>query len=79
MSDIGYVRLTNAQFADGLASHRLPPDLQDLLMERFTKVLDSPNTYLTDGIERALGRKPGDFADYAKTTAATGIWSDRHV
>ena len=45
----------------------------------FTKMLDGRNTYIIDAIERALGRKPGDFTDYAKTTAATGFWSDRHV
>ena len=77
--DIGYVRLTNVQFADGLASRQLPRDPQDLVMERFTKMLDGRNTYIIDAIERALGRKPGDFTDYAKTTAATGFWSDRHV
>ena len=28
----------------------------------------------TDGVQRALGRPPRDFADYAATTAATGVW-----
>ena len=29
---------------------------------------------LTDGVQRALGREPRDFADYARRTAATGVW-----
>jgi hypothetical protein len=38
-------------------------------------VLDGRNAQLTDGVQRALGRKPRDFADYARTAAATGVWA----
>jgi hypothetical protein len=31
--------------------------------------------HVTDGVERALGRKPRDSADHARETAATRIWS----
>ncbi len=27
-----------------------------------------------DGVRRALGREPGDFAEYVHRTAATGVW-----
>lgn len=30
---------------------------------------------LGDGVERALGRPPRDFAEYARDTAATGVWT----
>jgi hypothetical protein len=40
----------------------------------FTEVLDGRNAHLTDGVQRALGRPPRDFAEYARETAATGIW-----
>ena len=29
---------------------------------------------MTDGVERALGRAPRDFKDYARDAAATGVW-----
>jgi hypothetical protein len=29
---------------------------------------------LADGVQRALGRQPKDFADYAREAAATGVW-----
>ena len=29
---------------------------------------------LTEGVQRALGRDPRDFADYAREAATTGIW-----
>jgi hypothetical protein len=28
-----------------------------------------------DGVQRALGRAPRDFTDYARRTAATGVWA----
>ena len=46
-----------------------------LLTYLFTEVLDGRNAYLTDGVRRALGRGPKDFTDYARETAATGVWS----
>jgi uncharacterized protein YbjT (DUF2867 family) len=32
------------------------------------------NAHLSDGVQRALGRPPRDFTDYARDAAATGIW-----
>jgi hypothetical protein len=37
-------------------------------------VLDGRNAHVTDGVRRALGREPRDFADYAHDTAARGVW-----
>jgi hypothetical protein len=36
---------------------------------------DGCNEYLTDGVRRALGRAPRDFAEYAHDAAATGMWN----
>ena len=47
------------------------PRLLDYL---FATVLDGRNAYLTDGVQRALGRPPKDFSDYAGDIAATGVW-----
>ena len=46
-----------------------------LLNYLFTTVLDGRNASLADGVQRALGREPRDFADYARETAATGVWN----
>ena len=40
--------------------------------ERPTLVLGAR---LTDGDQRALGRPPRNFGDYAARVAATGIWN----
>ncbi len=36
--------------------------------------LDGRNAHMNDGVRRALGREPGDFAEYARRTAAAGVW-----
>jgi hypothetical protein len=38
-------------------------------------VLDGRNATVCDGVQRVLGRPARDFADYARDTAATGVWS----
>jgi uncharacterized protein YbjT (DUF2867 family) len=67
---IGFVPLSPAEFAAVLREHGLPEDLGDL----FQLITDGRNAHLTDGVERALGRPARDFSDYARTTAATGVW-----
>lgn len=47
----------------------------DELIHLFHDILDGHNAYLTDGVLRALGRAPRDFADYARAAAATGVWT----
>ena len=40
----------------------------------FSVVMDGRNSYLADGVMRALGRPPRDFSDFAHEVAATGLW-----
>jgi hypothetical protein len=44
-------------------------------MYLFTTVLDGRNTPVTDGVQQALGRPPHSFADFARRTAAEGVWT----
>lgn len=39
------------------------------------ETLDGRNAHVTDGVMRALGRSPRDFADYAVNAAKSGAWS----
>jgi len=59
-----------------LSEHGLPQDFIWLLNHLFTDVLGS-KAQLADGVQRALGREPKDFADYAREAAATGVWTVR--
>lgn len=72
--DIRFVQIGNDDFKAALVEQQLPEDVVDLLMMLFTEVLDGRNAHLGDGISRALGRPPRDFADYALAAAATGAW-----
>lgn len=72
---IHYVPISVEEYAAALESAQLPPDLVRLITYLFREVLDGRNASLTDGVQRALGRPPRDFADYVRDTAATGVWS----
>jgi DNA-binding NarL/FixJ family response regulator len=52
----------------------VPAEFVRLLTYLFIEVLDGRNAHLADGVQRALGREPQDFADYARDAAATGVW-----
>tara|TARA_Y100001956_G_C4121884_1_gene187893 strand:+ start:1382 stop:2209 length:828 start_codon:yes stop_codon:yes gene_type:complete len=51
----------------------------DFVAEVFTQIaretLDGRNAHTADGVERALGRKPRDFIEFAQTAMAAGAWS----
>lgn len=73
--EIEYLPITGHQFAAGLLDAGVPEVLATQLTAVFTEVLDGRNAHLADGIQHVLGRKPRDFADYVRETAAAGVWS----
>ena len=73
--DVRFVPITIVEYERMLAEYGVPDDFVALLRFLFTEVLDGRNARLTDGVQRALGRPPRDFSDYARDTAATGIWA----
>ena len=73
--EIGYVPVSIEDFAAALDEQSVPGDWIKLLVYLFQEVLDGRNAHLADGVQRALGREPRDFADYARDAAATGVWT----
>lgn len=71
---IHYRPVTHEAFVQGVADSGAPRDVLWMLDYLFATVLDGRNAYLTDGVQRALGREPKDFADYAREIAATETW-----
>jgi len=72
--DIRYVPVSQADFAAAAADQGVPPELIELLAYLFGEVLDGRNAHVTDGVQRALGRPPRDFRDFARDAAAAGVW-----
>jgi hypothetical protein len=73
--EIRYVRISPEQHASLLAEQKVPAEIISLMGYVFATVLDGRNAHLVDGVERALGRPPRDFAEYVRDTAASGVWS----
>jgi uncharacterized protein YbjT (DUF2867 family) len=71
---VQFVSIPHEAFIDGLTESGAPQDMVWLLNYLFDTVLDGRNAHLGDGVQRALGRAPTEFAEYARRTAATGIW-----
>jgi hypothetical protein len=71
-----YIPVPHDAFVAGVKESGAPKELVWMLDYLFNTVLDGRNAHLTDGIQRALGRPPQDFAEYAKGVAATGLWKE---
>ena len=74
--EIRFVPVTLEEYESVLAEADVPPEFLSFLTYLFGTVLDGHNASTTDGVRRALGREPKDFADYARLAAATGVWSE---
>jgi uncharacterized protein YbjT (DUF2867 family) len=74
---VRFVPVSVKRYASALAEQGTPDDVVSLMIYLFAEVLDGRNAQLADGLERALGRRPRDFRDYAQRTAAAGVWADR--
>jgi uncharacterized protein YbjT (DUF2867 family) len=73
--EIRYLPVSIEDYAAAAAEQRVADDVVELLTYLFSEVLDGRNAHLADGVRRALGREPRDFADYARDATATGIWN----
>jgi uncharacterized protein YbjT (DUF2867 family) len=73
--EIRYVQVSPEEYASALAEADLPAEFVWLVNYLFTTVLDGRNAHLTNGVQRALGREPRDFTDYARAAAAAGVWN----
>ena len=73
--DVRYQPVSLDEFAAGMSAQGLPADVVSLVRYLFSEVLDGRNSHTTDGVQRALGRTPRDFRDYARDAAASGAWT----
>ena len=72
---IQYIQIPHEAFVSGIAETDLPEDIAWLLNYLFDTVLDGRNAWLGDGVQKALGREPRDFADFCRASAKSGVWN----
>ena len=75
--EIRYAPVSIEEHAAAAAEQGVPGEVIELLTYLFGEILDGRNAHVTDGVQRALGRQPRDFAEYARDAAATGIWNEQ--
>jgi uncharacterized protein YbjT (DUF2867 family) len=73
--EIRFVSIPPEAFTAAMVDAGLPVDEAVGITELFATVLDGRNATATDGVGEALGRPARDFADWARSTATTGVWS----
>ncbi len=73
--DIPFTPISMEEYARMLKEFQVPDDYIWLVNYLFTEVLTESNSIVTGDIEKVLGRKPKDFSEYARETAATGVWN----
>lgn len=72
---IQYVPITFEDFHEGLVQIG-GEFIADVFTGIARETLDGRNAYLSDGVQRALGRPPRDFTEFARVAAVAGAWSD---
>ena len=69
---IRYEPITTHEFFDGMKQAGVPEQYRDLLEYLFNITQSGINAHVSNGIERALGRSPRTFSEFAKRAAAHG-------
>ena len=75
--EVRYVPVSLEEHATEATEHGVPAEVVELLTYLFAEVVDGRNASTTDGVRRALGRQPKDFADYTREAATSGVWNVR--
>lgn len=73
---ITFAPITIGEYVSGMRKANLSEDFVWLVEYLFTEVLGNPElSEISNDIESVLGRRPIDFSEYARKTAATGVWN----
>lgn len=73
--EIRHVSLTPADLEGAMLAEGMPAEIVDRMLdlERFFR--EDRASGLSDDVSRVTGRDPRRFAEYARETAATGVWN----
>ncbi|MFB7931495.1 NAD(P)H-binding protein [Streptomyces sp. NPDC056039] len=73
--DLRYVPLTAEAYADEQRAQGVPEEWVQLSAGLYEYVRSGGLASLGDGVQRALGRAPRDFSEYAGISARQGVWN----
>lgn len=71
---VKYEAVSVPDYARELVDHGFSQEESLPVAQLLADVLDGRNASLTDGVKRALGREPRDFAEFARAEAAAGTF-----
>lgn len=63
-------------YINSLQQQGVPEDMQWLIRELFTVVMDGRNSQVKNGVEQALGRPATDFKTYIQKAIESGVWEN---
>lgn len=72
--DIRYVPLSAEEYVAELVRQGVPPADARAFADVVEPLGKGTDAYVSDGVQRALGRPPRTFAEFARSTAAAGGW-----
>jgi uncharacterized protein YbjT (DUF2867 family) len=72
---IDYVDLEPQAHVTELVDQGLDEEDAEAVRDLFAVIRNHRSEYVSDGVQQVLGRPPRDFTDWARETAATGVWS----
>ncbi|MGP3974283.1 SDR family oxidoreductase [Streptomyces sp. 8N114] len=72
--EIRYVPLSVEDYLAELIQQGLPPADAEAFADVIEPLREGMDEYVSDGVQRALGRPPRTFAEFATSTAAAGGW-----
>ena len=70
---VTYMPVSLEDFHAGISAE-FGTDVADLLTSVCAETFDGRNESIGDGVQRALGRAPRDFADFCRLAAQSGAW-----
>ncbi|MCU7915761.1 MAG: NmrA family transcriptional regulator [Candidatus Thiodiazotropha sp. (ex Gloverina cf. vestifex)] len=72
---VKYTQVPVDAYINSLNEQGVPDEMQWLLRELFTVVLDGRNSQVMSGVEAVLGRPATDFKTYIQKVIGTGVWT----
>ncbi|MFE1958750.1 NAD(P)H-binding protein [Streptomyces sp. NPDC059479] len=73
---IRYVPVSEEEYMAGLVAQGMSPGTAHFMAKLYRWIRDGEDAYLSDGVQRVLGRAPRDFAEFVGEAAAAGAWDD---